>query len=191
LEPDTEIGQKVIFFKGPTGVIVEKRSSFIENKYTKLAFIALTIIVLDLITKTLILKNVPLYKTISVIPGFFNITHIQNPGGAFGFMANQGPGIRSILFLFVSAIAIGFIFYFYKTTPAKDTWLTTALSLIFGGAIGNLIDRIRFGQVVDFLDFYIQNHHWPSFNVADSAITIGITIFIFQILFKSEGKQLS
>jgi signal peptidase II len=163
------------------------KSNLIENKYTKLAFIALTIIVLDLITKALILKNVPLYKTISVIPGFFNITHIQNPGGAFGFMANQGR----ILFLFVSAIAIGFIFYFYKTTPAKDKWLTTALSLIFGGAIGNLIDRIRFGQVVDFLDFYIQDLHWPSFNVADSAITIGITIFIFQILFKSEDKQLS
>jgi len=187
--PDTDIGQKVIFSIGLAGVIVEKNLSLIENKYTKLAFIAGTIIVLDLITKSLILKNLPLYNTISVIPGFFNITHIQNPGGAFGFMANQGPGIRSFLFLFVSAIAIGVIFYFYKTTPAKDKWLTTAISLIFGGAIGNLIDRIRFGQVVDFLDFYIQNLHWPSFNVADSAITIGITIFIFQILFKNKLKQ--
>jgi signal peptidase II len=165
---------------------VEKKVSLIENKYAKLALITGTIIVLDLITKALILKHVPLHNTISVIPGFFNIIHIQNPGGAFGFMANQGSGVRSVLFLFVSSIAIGVIFYFYKTTPAKEKWLTTSLSLIFGGAIGNLIDRIRFGQVVDFLDVYIKHLHWPAFNVADSAITIGITIFIFQILFKNK-----
>lgn len=159
-----------------------------KSKYTKLAFIAGTIIILDQITKALILNYIPLYNSMSVIPGFFNITHIQNPGGAFGFMANQGPGVRSVLFLFISAIAICIIFYFYKTTPAKDTWVTTSLSLIFAGAIGNLIDRIRFGQVVDFLDFYISDKlHWPSFNVADSAITIGITIFIFQLIFQNKG----
>ncbi|MCJ7772826.1 MAG: signal peptidase II [Desulfobacterales bacterium] len=171
---------------------MEKKTSLIENKYAKLTLIAGTIIVLDQITKALILKYLPLYNIITVIPGFFNITHIQNPGGAFGFMANQGPGLRSILFLFVSAIAIGVIFFFYKTTPSKDKWLTTGLSLIFGGAIGNLIDRIRFGKVVDFLDFYIREDlHWPSFNIADSAITIGITIFIIQMLFKDKHRQLS
>ena len=171
-----------------TGDPVENPTRFFENKYIRLALIAATIIGLDQITKALILFHVPLHKTMPVIPGLFNITHIQNPGGAFGFMANQGPGLRSVLFLFVSAIAIGVILYFYKTTPGKEKWLTSALSLIFGGAIGNFIDRIRFGQVVDFLDFYVHDLHWPAFNVADSAITVGITIFIFQILFKSKDK---
>lgn len=169
---------------------MEKKSNLIENKYTRLTLIAGAIIILDQITKALILKQLPLFTIVPVIPGFFNITHIQNPGGAFGFMANQGPGLRSILFLFVSAIAIGVIFFFYKTTPSREKWLATGLSLIFGGAIGNLIDRIRFGQVVDFLDFYIRDLHWPSFNIADSAITIGITIFIIQMLFKDKNKQL-
>jgi signal peptidase II len=173
----------------------EHREPF-GNKYTKLAIIAGTIIVLDQITKALILKYIPLHNTISVIPGFFNLTHIQNPGGAFGFMANQGPGIRSVLFLFVSLIAIGVIFYFYKTSPAKDKWLTTSLSLIFGGAIGNMIDRIRLGQVVDFLDFYIDKlpfywRHYPSFNVADSAVTIGVTIFIVQAIVNNKKKSSS
>lgn len=163
--------------------------SRIENKYTKLLLVAGTIIVLDQITKAYILNHFPLYSSMPVIPGFFNITHIQNPGGAFGFMANQGAGVRSILFLFVSAIAVGVIFFFYKTTPGRDKWITTALSLIFGGAIGNLIDRVRFGKVIDFLDVYAQNLHWPAFNVADSAITIGITIFIIQMIFKNTDKQ--
>jgi len=170
---------------------VDSQEHLISTKYTKLILIAGAILILDQISKALILKYVPLHNTLSIIPGFFNITHIQNPGGAFGFMANQGPGVRSILFLFVSAIAIGVVFFFYKTTPVNDTWLTTALALIFGGAIGNLIDRIRFGQVVDFLDFYVRNDlHWPSFNIADSAITVGITIFVFQMIFKDKHKQL-
>lgn len=166
----------------------EHREPF-GNKYTKLAIIAGAIIILDQITKALILKYLPLHQTIPVIPGFFNITHIQNPGGAFGFMANQGPGLRSALFLFVSAIAIGVIFYFYKTSSANDKWITTSLSLIFGGAIGNLIDRIRLGQVVDFLDFYIKNLHYPSFNVADSAVTIGVSLFIIQAIVHNKDKS--
>jgi len=175
--------------KNRTGDPVESKTRLSENKYGKLAIIAGTVIVLDQITKALILMHVPLHETLSVIPGFFNIAHIQNPGGAFGFMANQGPGLRSVLFLFISTIAIGAIFFFYKTTPGSDKWITTSLSLIFGGAIGNLIDRIRFGQVVDFLDFYIYHYHWPSFNVADSAITIGITIFIVHMLFVRKDSQ--
>ncbi|MGD8293829.1 MAG: signal peptidase II, partial [Desulfobacterales bacterium] len=87
-------------------------------------------------------------------------------------------------FLFISSLAVGLIFYFYKKTPSSQPILATGFALIFGGAIGNLIDRIRFGNVVDFLDFYIGNHHWPAFNVADSAITIGISIFIFHLLLK-------
>jgi signal peptidase II len=81
-------------------------------------------------------------------------------------------------------MAVGLIFYFYHKTPPGQTLLSTGFALIFGGAIGNLIDRVRFGMVVDFLDFYIGRHHWPAFNIADSAITVGIFIFIYHLVVK-------
>lgn len=156
----------------------------LKNKYIKLVVFAGVIILLDQITKALVLRYLPFNKNLPVVEGFFNLTHIHNPGGAFGLMANLSPTLRSIVFLFISSLAVGLIFYFYKKTPARYTWLTAAFALIFGGAIGNLIDRIRFGIVVDFLDFYIGNLHWPAFNIADSAISIGIGIFLYHLLFK-------
>jgi len=154
------------------------------GKYTKLAVISGLVAILDQITKVIILKNISLHHSVTVIPRFFNITHIHNPGGAFGFMASQNSSVRNLLFLFLSSLAVCVVFYFYKNTPRTHPLLATGIALIFGGAIGNLIDRIRFGKVVDFLDFYIGTYHWPAFNVADSAITVGIIIFIFHILFK-------
>lgn len=155
-----------------------------ENKYSKLAFIAGMVLVVDQITKAVILKTMPLYYSISVLPGFFSITHIHNPGGAFGFLANQNPDIRRLVFLVVSSLAMCLIFYFYNTTPRTQPMLSTGFSLIFGGAAGNLVDRIRFGSVVDFLDLYIGSYHWPAFNIADSSISIGMGIFIFHLLFR-------
>jgi len=154
------------------------------EKYRKLLVISIVIIILDQITKAIILNHLELYHSIQIIPGFFSITHIHNPGGAFGFLANQSPAVRVIVFLFVSILALGFIFYFYHKTPETHKWLATGFALIFGGAIGNLIDRVRFGTVVDFLDVYINNLHWPAFNVADSAITIGMGVFIYHIITK-------
>ena len=139
---------------------------------------------LDQFTKALIIGHVSFNQTIPVMRGFFNITHIHNPGGAFGLMANLSPALRSIVFLFISSLAVGLIFYFYKKTPPNYPWLSAAFALIFGGAIGNLIDRIRFGMVIDFLDFYVGNLHWPAFNIADSAISIGIGIFLYHLMFK-------
>ena len=155
-----------------------------QNKYLKLAIIAGIVIILDQITKAIILHFIPLHHSISVIPGFFSITHIENPGGAFGFMANQSSALRSLIFLFFSSLAICLIFYFYKKTPEKYSLLAMGLALIFGGAIGNLIDRIRFWKVVDFLDFYVGDLHWPAFNIADSAISIGMAIFVYHFVFK-------
>jgi len=152
-------------------------------KVVKLLMVSGSVIVLDQISKMIILRLLPLYETIPVIPGFFNITHIHNPGGAFGFMAGQGPEVRSLLFLAMSSLAAVTIVYFYLRTPAAYSWLSTALLLIFGGAIGNMIDRFRFGEVVDFLDFYAGGYHWPAFNVADSGITVGMTILVVHLLF--------
>ena len=144
--------------------------------------IAGVVVVLDQVTKLLVLDGMPLYHSIPVIPGFFNLTHIHNPGGAFGFMAAGHPGLRNLLFIGVSSLAMGLLVYFYRNTPRTHPFLAAALAMIFGGAVGNLIDRLRFGEVVDFLDVYIGAYHWPAFNVADSAITIGITIFILHLV---------
>jgi signal peptidase II len=156
----------------------------LKNKYIKLVVFAGIIVLLDQFTKALIIDHISFNQTIPVMRGFFNITHIHNPGGAFGLMADLSPALRSIIFLFISSLAVGLIFYFYKKTPSNYPWLAAAFALIFGGAIGNLIDRLRFGFVIDFLDFYIGNLHWPAFNVADSAISVGIGIFVFHLLFK-------
>jgi signal peptidase II len=156
----------------------------LKNKYIRLLVFAGIIILLDQLSKALIVYYLPFNRTIPVINGFFNITHIHNPGGAFGLMANLGPTARSIIFLFISSLAVGLIFYFYKKTPANYRWLAAGFALIFGGALGNLIDRIRFGYVIDFFDFYVGHLHWPAFNVADSAISVGIGIFVFHLLFK-------
>lgn len=144
--------------------------------------IAGLIVVLDQLTKLLVLAKMPLYHSITVVPGFFNLTHIRNPGGAFGFMAGGSHELRNVLFVGVSAIAMGLIIYFYRSTPKTHPYLASALAMIFGGAVGNLIDRLRFQEVVDFLDFYVGAYHWPAFNVADSAISVGITIFIAHVV---------
>lgn len=157
--------------------------SYLGSKLKRLLLIAGAVVLVDQITKTLILATVPLYGSIAVIPGFFDITHVLNPGGAFGFMANQSALVRQLLFVVLTLVAICAIFFFYLNTPDTHRWLSTALALIFGGAVGNFIDRLRFDKVVDFLLFYIGRYQWPAFNVADSAISIGLTIFIFHVVF--------
>jgi signal peptidase II len=154
------------------------------NKYKRLAVVAGLVVLCDQISKALILKYLPLHHNIAVIAGLFDIVHIHNPGGAFGLLAGMGSGVRTVVFLFISSLAVGLILYFYIKTPPTYRLLAVGFALIFGGAIGNLIDRLRFGIVVDFIDVYIGAYHWPAFNIADSAITVGIFIFLFHLLFK-------
>lgn len=171
---------------GARGQLPEKRQSAISTLPSMgvkpFVMIAGLVVVLDQITKWLVLAKMPLYHSVVVIPGFFNLTHIRNPGGAFGFMATGSQDIRNLLFVGVAVIAMGLIGYFYRTTPKTYPYLASALAMIFGGAVGNLVDRLRFGEVVDFLDFYVATNHWPAFNVADSAITVGITIFVAHVV---------
>jgi signal peptidase II len=155
-----------------------------HNKYIRLAVIAGLVVAADQITKWMVLSHLPLYHSIVVIPGFFNLTHIHNPGGAFGFLSGQSSNIRHFMFVVVSLLATGLIFWFYYKTPRSHPLLAAGFAMIFGGALGNLIDRLRFGKVVDFLDFYLSGWHWPAFNVADSAISVGIAIFVYHLIFK-------
>jgi signal peptidase II len=158
-------------------------SWFQEKKYFRMLIIVGLVVVVDQLSKMIIFHTIPHYSTISIIPGFFNITHIHNPGGAFGFLAGHSPTLRKFVFLFISTLAIGLIIYYYHKVPKTHLLLSCGFALILGGAIGNMIDRIRMGVVIDFLDFYVGNLHWPAFNVADSAISIGITIFIYHLVF--------
>lgn len=154
------------------------------SKYRLFGIIAGGVLVLDQISKTLVLAGLPLFQSIVVIPGFFSLTHVHNPGGAFGFLSANNSALRHWGFLAAAFFALALIVYYYQKTPATHPYLRTALGLIFGGAGGNLIDRLRFGEVVDFLDFNLGFMHWPTFNVADSAVSIGVIIFFFHVVFK-------
>ena len=140
------------------------------------------VVLVDQVTKQVITLNLALHDYIVVVDNFFNINHVLNPGGAFGFFANGSPLVRKFIFLFLSSLVALFILWFYKKVARDLIFLSFGLALIFGGAMGNLIDRFRFGKVVDFLDFYIGTAHWPAFNVADSAISIGMAILIYHVV---------
>jgi len=156
----------------------------LKKKYITLLLIGAGIILVDQVTKGLVMQKFLLHENLEVIPGFFNLTYIRNTGGAFGVLAGEASRLRTGLFLAISCVALGIIFFLYTKIPPGKTWLDSGLAMTFGGALGNLIDRLRFGEVVDFLDFHIGTLHWPAFNVADSAISMGVGIFCFYLLFK-------
>lgn len=113
----------------------------------------------------------------------------MNPGAAFGFLANASETFRYIFFTGITVLAAGLIIYYLVKSNPRNLLLSAALTLIFGGAVGNLIDRLRFGAVVDFLDVYIGGAHWPAFNVADSAITVGAILMIWEMILNRKNKQ--
>jgi signal peptidase II len=146
------------------------------------------IILFDLWTKALVLARIDLHEAIPVIPNFFQLVHVRNTGAAFGLGANASSKLVPIL-LNVGAIAVFCVVVVYALRSAvSDRVLQTGLHLILGGAIGNLLDRFRFGYVVDFLDVYVGRHHWPAFNVADSAICIGIALLFFDMRKKPDTE---
>ncbi len=147
------------------------------------------IIILDIWTKALVLARIDLYEAIPVIPNFFQLVHVRNTGAAFGIGANAGSKLVPFL-LNAGAIAVFIVVAVYAfRSPVTDRLLQTGLHLILGGAVGNLLDRFRFGYVVDFLDVYIGRHHWPAFNVADSAICVGIALLFLDMRKKPEAED--
>ena len=151
--------------------------------------LAAAVIVLDIWTKALVLARIDLHETIPIIPNFFQLVHVRNTGAAFGIGANASSRIVPLLLNF-GAIAVFFVVVVYALrSAATDRVLQTGLHLILGGAIGNLLDRFRFGYVVDFLDVYVGTKHWPAFNVADSAICIGIALLFLDMRKKPETES--
>ena len=144
----------------------------------------LSVVALDQLTKWWVIQHMDVYETIRVIPGFFDLVHIRNRGMAFGLLNGPHMDIRFWLLFAASLLAVIILLVWFFRLKRRDTATTLGLALILGGAIGNLIDRIRYREVVDFLDFYIRTYHWPAFNVADAAITVGTFLLAITLLFR-------
>ena len=156
------------------------------SRYRTLSIITLVILTLDQLTKFYVDANFRLHETVPVVRGFFHLTYVRNKGAAFGILADSS--VRIPFFITVSLIALIGILWYIRRIRDDQKLAIVSLSLVFSGALGNLIDRIRLGEVIDFLDVFWQRHHWPAFNVADSAITVGVTLLFIQ-MWREEKKS--
>lgn len=136
------------------------------------------VIILDQLSKLWVLHSFQLYESREVIPGFFNLVYVTNTGAAFSMLADVDSPWRHYFFLGIGAAAVIGLTVGHFVLRKEHRWYGPAFACIAGGAVGNLIDRVRLGAVVDFLDVYVGTYHWPAFNVADSAICLGAFIFI-------------
>lgn len=161
-----------------------------ERKWVRLLVVAGVVFLLDVISKQIVLNTMPVGSGFPLINGFFDIVHVRNPGGAFGFLSGQSKAVREFFFLFVTALACGFIVWLYNSVPETHRILAAGLAMVLGGALGNLLDRVRFGNVVDFIDWHIHDLHWPAFNIADSFICIGVGILIIHILLNRMPEEM-
>ena len=152
--------------------------------------IAALVVALDRYTKWLIAHRLSMHDSITVIPGFFRIIHTENPGAAFGLFADSPSQWKAALLIVFSLVALAIVSLLLWKNSHRLTSTGIGLSLILGGALGNLWDRIVSRHVVDFLLFYIGRYQWPAFNVADSAIVVGACLLVFEIVFtKSPSEQ--
>ncbi len=145
--------------------------------------LALALVVVDQVTKGIVARTVALYRSVPIIPGFFNITRIHNKGAIFGTFDQTNNTLVFVLLTAASIAALALVVYYFLKTPAADKLMKISLALIMAGALGNQFDRLVRGHVVDFLDFYIGKAHWPFFNVADSCISVGACLMLV-ILFR-------
>jgi signal peptidase II len=182
-------------------------------RYLLLAFVAGTVIIVDQLTKLSIMQNMRLHESIPIIPNLFSLTYIRNPGAAFGLLAGSSNAFRMLFFGVTSLIALALLGTILVRLPARDWVGQLSIAAILGGAIGDLLDRLQYGEVIDFLDAYMIGpdiqfhidryqigpfhigpylldfsgpHHWPAFNVADSAISVGVVFLIIHFAFEKK-----
>lgn len=148
------------------------------HKYLIAGSIALMVVMLDQYTKYLIAHNLALHQSLEIVQNYLTIVHTRNKGIAFGIFSGQESITQTVLLILTSLAAIAFIFYLLSGLGSRHLYGTITLALILGGAVGNLIDRIRWGEVIDFIDLHWGSYHWPAFNVADSAISVGMILLV-------------
>jgi signal peptidase II len=166
----------------------QRRSGGLSAKWKFVSGWLAAIVSLDQLTKFIVDRAMHLHQSVPLIDGLFNLTYVRNTGAAFGIFAGSAEVFRRPFLIVMSILASLFIVTMMRRLAETETGLITGLSFILGGAIGNLIDRLFYGEVIDFLDVYWRNYHWPAFNVADSFITIGVGIMLF-FLYKHEGDD--
>ncbi len=153
-----------------------------------LVFIASLVVIADQLTKWLVVSHFMLYESRVIISGFFNLTYLRNTGAAFSLLADANPAWRSYFFIGVAIGALVFVGFAFREYRRRGLLFVFAFAFVAGGAVGNLIDRVHAGSVVDFLDFYVSSYHWPAFNVADSAIVVGVGFFMLASLLEKDGN---
>jgi signal peptidase II len=158
-----------------------------KNKYLFLAIVAIPLIVLDQATKLIIDRTMALHSSITVIPDYFDIVHARNQGAAFGVLRDSS--IRLPFLIGVSLFAAVVIVLVFRKLRPDQKLSAWGLSLVLSGALGNLIDRVRLGEVVDFLSVHWHGHYWPAFNVADSAICVGVGLLALDMILEERRKK--
>jgi signal peptidase II len=164
------------------------RKLFGDNAPTGLGWLwlAALVLVLDQVTKLAVTGSLVAYHDVIPVTGFFNLVHVHNTGAAFSLLADQ-PGWQRAFFVALASVAAAVILYLLRKTRGQSRF-SAALALILGGAVGNLMDRVRYGHVIDFLDFHVGGWHWPAFNVADAAITVGAVLLVWDGFRKGKAK---
>jgi signal peptidase II len=145
-------------------------------------WLSLAIILLDQLTKAIVRTTLPLHTSVTVIPGLMDLTHVRNTGAAFGILNAADFPFKTVVIVLVAAAALAAVGWYAASLGRHQLAARTGLALIIGGAAGNLLDRVVVGSVVDFVDVYWRTHHFWAFNVADSAITVGVAIMILDML---------
>jgi signal peptidase II len=152
-------------------------------------WIAGLIVALDQVTKALVDDFMTLHESRTIVEGLVRLTYVQNRGAAFGILSEAGLPYQSLMFSVVSLLALLAIALYAWRMPVQSRLPQTALAMVMGGAVGNLLDRARLGYVIDYVDMYWGPHHWPAFNVADSAITVGVALLVIDILRNPEMDE--
>jgi signal peptidase II len=160
----------------------------LKKKYHLMVWPALFIIILDQITKAAIVRSLSLHEAVPILPGCLNLVHVRNRGIAFGLMNRPDNDFNVYLLALTSVLAVFLILFWAFKLKEGEGPVALGLSLLMGGALGNLMDRIRLHEVVDFVDVYLGSYHWPAFNVADSAITVGTLWLAKTLVFPRKAR---
>jgi signal peptidase II len=152
-----------------------------------ITLIAVSVYLLDRLTKLAVVEKIQLFDSVTVVKGFFDLTNVQNTGAAFSLFAQADDGFRVPLLVASSVAAILLLLYFLRKVDPRETLVIVALAMILGGALGNLTDRLLYGYVIDFINWHIGEHYWPAFNIADSGITVGVCILGIEIVLRKKS----
>ncbi|RMD83228.1 MAG: signal peptidase II [Candidatus Dadabacteria bacterium] len=151
--------------------------------------VAASVVVIDRVTKLLVMRAIAEGASVDVVPGFLALTYVRNPGAAFGLFAAASSPVRDVFLVAVGVAAVVGLGWLLVRLPLEQRWQRLAAAAVIGGALGNLYDRLAYGKVVDFVDVYVGRWHWPAFNVADSCITLGVSVLALAALAGDRSKE--